>query len=65
MRVKYARQTFLGFWAKLMLEGRLFEVWNGHQLRDFTYVAADTFLMATANNDSNGKILILGRDTSA
>jgi UDP-glucose 4-epimerase len=38
MRVKDARQTFLGIWIKLALEGQPFEVWGGDQLRDFSYV---------------------------
>ena len=38
MRVKDARQTFLGTWLRLLVEGKPFEVWEGHQLRDFTYV---------------------------
>ena len=33
-----ARQTFLGIWIKLLLEGKPFEVWDGEPLRDFTYV---------------------------
>ena len=38
MRVKDARQTFLGIWVKLLVEGKPFDVWGGEQLRDFTYV---------------------------
>src|SRR5919201_5959639 len=38
MRVKDARQTFLGIWIRLLLEGKPFEVWEGRQMRDFTYV---------------------------
>jgi UDP-glucose 4-epimerase len=36
MRVKDARQTFLGIWVRLLVEGKTFEVWDGEQLRDFT-----------------------------
>ena len=48
MRIKDARQTFLGIWIRLALEGKPFEVWGGEQLRDFTYVddAVDAFLAA-------------------
>ena len=35
MRIKDARQTFLGIWIKLLLEGKPFEIWEGQQLRDF------------------------------
>ena len=38
MRVKDARQTFLGVWISLALQGQPFEVWGGGQLRDFSYV---------------------------
>ncbi len=38
MRIKDARQTFLGVWIRLALQGQPFEVWGGEQLRDFSYV---------------------------
>jgi len=62
MRVKDVRQTFLGIWIRLILEGKPFEVWEGGQLRDFTYVedAIDAFLMAAANESANGLALNLG-----
>lgn len=64
MRVKDARQTFLGIWIRLLIEGKPFEVWGGEQLRDFTYVddAVEAFLMAAASEESNGKIFNLGGD---
>src|SRR6266436_5809849 len=37
MRVKDARQTFVGVWLRAVIEERGFEVWGGDQLRDFTY----------------------------
>lgn len=48
MRIRDARQTFLGTWIRLVLRGEPFEVWGGEQLRDFTYVddAVDAFLLA-------------------
>lgn len=62
MRIKDARQTFLGIWIKLLLEGQPFEVWNGNQLRDFTYVddVVDAFLLAAASQDVNGQVFNLG-----
>ena len=62
MRVKDARQTFLGIWVRLILEGKPFEVWGGEQLRDFNYVddAVDAFLMAAASDDANGQVFNLG-----
>jgi UDP-glucose 4-epimerase len=38
MRIKDARQTFLGIWIKQVLSGHPVEVWGGAQLRDFNYV---------------------------
>ncbi len=62
MRIKDARQTFLGVWIRRLLEGRPFEVWDGTQKRDFTYVddAVDALLMAVVSDDANGKIFNLG-----
>jgi UDP-glucose 4-epimerase len=62
MRVKDARQTFLGIWIKLLLEDRSFEVWGGNQLRDFNYVddVVGAFLVAAISEKANGKIFNLG-----
>jgi len=62
MRVKDARQTFLGIWIKLLIEGQPFEVWEGHQLRDFTYVddAVEAFLLAALDDGTNGRTINLG-----
>jgi len=62
MRVKDARQTFLGIWIKHLIEGKLFEVWGGEQLRDFTYVddVIDAFLITAATDEANGQIFNLG-----
>ena len=62
MRVKDARQTFLGIWVKLLLEGRPFEVWEGGQLRDFTYVddAVEAFLLAARSQRADGEVFNLG-----
>jgi UDP-glucose 4-epimerase len=62
MRVKDARQTFLGVWIRAMVEGTAFEVWEGHQLRDFTYVddAVEAFLLAALAEEANGEIFNLG-----
>lgn len=65
MRIKDARQTFLGVWIRLVVEGKPFEVWEGHQLRDFTFVddAVEAFLLAAANEKANGEIFNLGGDS--
>ncbi len=62
MRIKDARQTFLGVWIRRVIEGRPFEVWGGSQLRDFTYVddAVEAFLMAAAADKANGLAFNVG-----
>jgi UDP-glucose 4-epimerase len=64
MRVKDARQTFVGLWVRLLLEGKPFEVWGGEQLRDFTYVddCVDALLLAAKEEKANGQIFNLGGD---
>ena len=64
MRVKDARQTFLGFWIRRLIEGKRFELWGGQQLRDFTFVedAVDALLLAATNDAANGKVFNLGGD---
>jgi UDP-glucose 4-epimerase len=62
MRVKDARQTFLGIWIAKAVQGEAFEVWGGEQLRDFTFVedAVDAFLLAAATESSTGCVYNLG-----
>lgn len=61
MRIKDARQTFLGVWIRRLLEGQPIEVWGGEQLRDFTYVddAVEAFLLA-GQEGSEGRVFNLG-----
>jgi len=62
MRVKDARQTFLGIWIRLLVEGKPFEVWGGEQLRDFTFIedTIDAFLLAATSEQANGQVYNLG-----
>jgi UDP-glucose 4-epimerase len=62
MRIKDARQTFLGLWVRQLLEGKPISVWGGTQLRDFTDVedAVDAFLMAAESPVTNGQVYNLG-----
>ncbi|MFT3780850.1 MAG: NAD-dependent epimerase/dehydratase family protein [Nibricoccus sp.] len=62
MRIKDARQTFVGIWIRLALEGKSFEVWGGDQLRDFTYAddAADAFIAAACRPEAVGGVFNLG-----
>lgn len=64
MRIKDARQTFVGVWIRLLLEGKPFEVWGGEQLRDFTYVddCVTALLLAAADSRADGKVYNLGGD---
>ncbi|MSU51176.1 MAG: NAD-dependent epimerase/dehydratase family protein [Opitutus sp.] len=62
MRVKDARQTFVGVWIRRLLERQPIEVWGGAQLRDFTYVddAVEAFLLAAARPEAVGAVFNLG-----
>src|SRR3990170_7246445 len=66
MRIKDARQTFLGVWIRLVLEEKPFEVWGGEQLRDFSYVddAVGALLMAGASDEANGQVFNIGGEGS-
>ena len=62
MRIKDARQTFLGIWIRKVLEGQPFEIWEGGQKRDFTYVddCVDALLLAASKREAEGEIFNLG-----
>ena len=63
MRVKDARQTFLGIWIRRALEGKPFLVFgDGNQLRDFNFVddVVDALLRAGSQERATGKIYNLG-----
>jgi UDP-glucose 4-epimerase len=63
MRVKDARQTFLGIWIKNLVEGKQIEVWgDGLQVRDFNFVddVIDAMLVAALSEQSDGQIYNLG-----
>jgi dTDP-glucose 4,6-dehydratase/UDP-glucose 4-epimerase len=63
MRVKDSRQTFLGIWVRMLIEGKPIKVFgDGNQLRDFNYVddCVCALLSAGASEVSNGKIYNLG-----
>ncbi len=65
MRVKDARQTFLGIWIKRVLDEQPIEIWgDGLQLRDFNYVddVVEAMLLAAAREEANGQIYNLGSD---
>jgi len=62
MRIKDARQTFLGVWVKAALEGVPFEVWGGEQLRDYTFVddCVDALLRVGTQEAAWGQALNVG-----
>jgi UDP-glucose 4-epimerase len=62
MRIKDARQTFVGVWLRAVLEGKPFEVWNGTQLRDLTFVddAVEAFLLAAVVPAARGGVFNIG-----
>ncbi len=63
MRVKDARQTFLGIWLRRIIEDRPILVFgDGSQRRDFNYVAdvVDAMLLAAASEKAVGQIYNLG-----
>lgn len=63
MRVKDARQTFLGIWVRSLIEGAPIKVFgDGLQLRDFNYVddCISALLLAGATETTNGKVYNLG-----
>ncbi|WP_119680509.1 NAD-dependent epimerase/dehydratase family protein [Indioceanicola profundi] len=63
MRVKDARQTFLGIWIRLLLEGKPIKVFgDGLQLRDFNYVddCVEALLLAASSDRTFGSVYNLG-----
>jgi len=65
MRVKDARQTFLGYWLRLAVEGAPIQVFgDGTQRRDFNYVddAVRAFLLAAVRDEALGRVYNLGSD---
>ncbi len=62
MRIKDARQTFVGVWIRKIIERQRFEVWGGGQLRDFTYIddCVDALLAVASNGKTIGKVYNVG-----
>ena len=65
MRIKDAKQTFLGIWLKNVIEGKPIQIFgDGLQLRDFNYVddVVEALLLAAANPCADGQVYNLGSD---
>src|SRR5690606_15658223 len=62
MRIKDARQTFLGIWIRMLLEDKPFAIWGGDQLRDFNHVddVVDAMLLAASDDRAAGGAYNLG-----
>jgi UDP-glucose 4-epimerase len=63
MRVKDARQTFLGIWLRRIVEDVPFQIYgNGEQLRDYNYVddVVEAMLLCAGSPNADGQILNLG-----
>jgi len=63
MRVKDARQTFLGIWIRQLIEGKPIQVFGeGTQLRDFNYVddVVQALLLSAIHPKADGEIFNLG-----
>jgi len=63
MRIKDARQTFLGIWIRNLIEGKPILVFgDGKQRRDYNYVddVLDALLIAATEENAVGKVYNLG-----
>lgn len=65
MRIRDARQTFIGWWFRQLLEGQTLQIYgDGLQVRDFNYItdAIEVLLMVAAHDAADGQIYNLGSD---
>ena len=65
MRIRDARQTFIGWWIRQLLEGQTLNIFgDGLQVRDFNYVddVVEAILMVAAHGITDGQIYNLGGD---
>ena len=63
MRVKDARQTFLGIWIRRLIEGKPIQIFgDGKQRRDFNFVTdvVEALLRAAASREADGQVFNLG-----
>ena len=63
MRIKDARQTFLGIWIRNLIEGKKIQVFgDGKQVRDFNFVedVIDALICCTKNENAIGRIFNIG-----
>jgi len=63
MRVKDARQTFLGIWIRRLIEQKPIQIFGtGEQRRDFNFVTdvVEALLVAAATREADGQVFNLG-----
>lgn len=63
LRIKDARQTFLGIWVRLLLENKPFLIYgDGKQIRDYNYVddVVDALILVALSEKANGQVYNLG-----
>jgi UDP-glucose 4-epimerase len=66
MRVCDARQTFIGWWFRLLVEGKEISVYgDGEQKRDLNFIedVIDAFLLAARSPESVGQVYNLGSES--
>ncbi len=66
MRIKDARQTFLGIWIRNLIEGNVIQVFgDGKQERDFNYVddVIDALILCSENEKAIGRVFNIGSNT--
>ena len=65
MRIKDARQTFLGIWIRNLIEGKIIQVFgNGEQVRDFNFVddVVEALISCINNENAVGNVFNIGSD---
>ena len=63
MRIKDARQTFLGIWIRNLIEGKKIQVFgDGEQLRDLNFVedVVDALISCSINKNAVGRVFNIG-----
>jgi UDP-glucose 4-epimerase len=65
MRIRDARQTFLGIWIRNLLEDKKITIFgDGSQLRDYNYIddVVNAFLLVAGSDKCDGSVYNLGND---
>ena len=63
MRVKDARQTFLGIWIRRLIDGDAIQIYgDGRQRRDFNFIddVIDALLVSAGDEAANGQVFNVG-----